>query len=108
MMDRILLYKQSAQTSEDSLRLLYGYLVNPGGSSGAELEQVRAQLQQIRAVFSEKSISSLPSSTLTSYVHMLDTLLEQGQAALTAIEAQSPGLPILRGFTAKNWPGRKY
>lgn len=90
MMDRILLYKQSAQTSEDSLRLLYGYLVNPGVSSGAELEQVRAELQEIRADFSENSNSSLPASTLTSYVHMLDTLLEQGQAALTAAEAQAP------------------
>lgn len=90
MMDRILLYKQSAQTSEDTLRLLYGYLVNPGGSSGAELGQMRTKLQHIRADFIAKTSPSLPASTLTGYVHMLDTLLEQEQAALAAAEAQSP------------------
>ncbi|MED4609023.1 two-component sensor histidine kinase, partial [Paenibacillus validus] len=77
MMDRILLYNQSAQTAEDNLRLLHAYLLNPGGSGGAELEQAQAKLQELRAGLARSTSSSLQASSLTSYVHMLDTLMEQ-------------------------------
>lgn len=88
MMDRILLYNQSAQTAEDNLRLLHAYLLNPGGSGGAELEQAQAKLQELRAGLARSTSSSLQASSLTSYVHMLDTLMEQEQAARAAAEAQ--------------------
>lgn len=98
MMDRILLYNQSAQTAEDNLRLLHAYLLNPGGSGGAELEQAQAKLQELRAGLARSTSSSLQASSLTSYVHMLDTLMEQEQAARAAAEAQAhaPRWPITR------------
>ncbi|GGF94376.1 sensor histidine kinase [Paenibacillus abyssi] len=90
MMDRILLYKQSAQSAENNLRLLYGYLLNPDTDSSAQLEQGREKLLELQDVLSNTTSSTFPPSTMTSYANMLATLLEQEQAALAAAEAQAP------------------
>lgn len=87
MMDRILLYNQTAQAAEDNLRMLHGYLLNPAGSGTDELTQARGKLRELRSVLSGSASSSLPASTMTSYVHLLDTLMEQELAALDAAEA---------------------
>ncbi|NOU96864.1 HAMP domain-containing protein [Paenibacillus sp. LMG 31456] len=86
MMDRILLYNQSSQTAEDSLRTLYGYLLNPAEADSSNLKQIQEKLLGLRTVLFENTSSSPQASALTNYVHILDTFIEQEQAAVaTAI-----------------------
>ncbi|QYR22864.1 sensor histidine kinase [Paenibacillus sp. sptzw28] len=84
MMDRILLYKQTAQTAEDNLQTLYGYLINRDANSKSELKRKQASLLELKTVVSGKRSSSPHPAALTSYVNMLDTLMEQEQAAIIA------------------------
>lgn len=91
MMDHILLYKKTVQTSENNLRLLYSYLIDPLDDKREQLEHELQQSQQQRLLLSEVRSPSLPSSTLTSYENMLAALHEQEQAAINAAVNQQPG-----------------
>lgn len=82
MMNRILLYKQSAQAAEDHLKTLYAYLLNPGEDRKAELDRERAKLLELRAALAGLSGASPHTSELTGYLHLLDTQMEQALAAL--------------------------
>ncbi|MBE1445542.1 sensor histidine kinase [Paenibacillus sp. OAS669] len=94
MMHRMLQYKQSAQTAEQTLKSLYGYLLNPEGTDTTELERGQAELAAIREELSAQLPSSLQPSELTSYVHMLDTLKEQEQASLSSSLEHSPSMAL--------------
>lgn len=85
MMDRLLLYKQSSQTVEGSLGALHNYLLNPDDSNNELFKQSRNKLMELRALLEGHSNASLRSSAVTSYNHMLDSFLEQEQAAFAAV-----------------------
>lgn len=82
MMNRILLYKQSAQAAEDHLKTLYAYLLNPGEDRKAELDRERAKLLELRTALAGQNGTSPHTSELTGYLHLLDTQMEQALAAL--------------------------
>lgn len=104
MMDRILLYKQSAQTAEDHLRTLYAYLLNPTDDGKAAVDQGQSKLLELRHTLSAKGTVSPNLSVLTGYVHMLDTLREQEQGALAAA-GTNPGTALIRYEEAEKTTG---
>ncbi|MCM3628916.1 histidine kinase [Paenibacillus glycanilyticus] len=81
MMDRMLLYTQSAQTADDNVRALYTYLLNPEESGRLALEQQQAALYRIKERLAGQRTESDIAGVLQGYVHMLETLAEQEQAA---------------------------
>lgn len=89
MMDRLLLYKQSSQTVEGSLGALHNYLLNPDDSNNELFKQNRNKLMELRALLDDHSNASLRSSAVTSYNHMLDSFLEQEQAAFAAVTEET-------------------
>ncbi|MFD0697754.1 sensor histidine kinase [Paenibacillus sp. GCM10027628] len=84
MMDRILLYKQSVQFADDSLHTLYSYLLHATEEEKAANQQAMSHVKEIRAALTEQSKTSPHGSDVASYIHMLDTLMEQEQAAYEA------------------------
>ncbi|WP_028551486.1 sensor histidine kinase [Paenibacillus sp. UNC451MF] len=88
-MERMLQYKQGAQTAEQSLKTLYGYLLNPQGTDTTDIERGQAEMAAIREELTAQLPSSLHPSELTTYLHMLDTLQEQEQASLASALAHS-------------------
>ncbi|KRE35199.1 sensor histidine kinase [Paenibacillus sp. Soil522] len=89
MMDRLLLYKQSSQTVEGNLGALHNYLLNPDDSNNELFKQSRNKLMELRALLDDHSNASLRSSAVTSYNHMLDSFLEQEQAAFAAVTEET-------------------
>ncbi|MGO4109278.1 histidine kinase [Paenibacillus sp. YAF4_2] len=81
MMDRMLLYTQSTQTADDNVRALYTYLLNPEESSQLALQQQQAVLAQIQSRLASQQTETAITGVLQGYIHMLETLEEQEQAA---------------------------
>ncbi|CAM3416332.1 sensor histidine kinase [Paenibacillus lupini] len=81
MMDRMLLYTQSTQTADDNVRALYTYLLNPEESSQLALQQQQAALAQIQSRLASQQTETVITGVLQGYIHMLETLEEQEQAA---------------------------
>ncbi|SFE45386.1 Histidine kinase-, DNA gyrase B-, and HSP90-like ATPase [Paenibacillus catalpae] len=81
MMDRMLLYTQSAQTADNNVRALYTYLLNPEESSRLALQRQQAALVQTKERLANQRTESDIAGVLQGYVHMLETLAEQAQAA---------------------------
>jgi len=90
MMERILMYKQSSQSADLNLRLLYREMIHTEGSNVKVLEQEQRNLENIRSVLSGMTSPSLSPSDMTSYVHMLETFMEQMEASMVASAAQTP------------------
>ncbi|MGO4346429.1 sensor histidine kinase [Paenibacillus sp. MCAF9] len=88
MIERILLYNQSSKVVDNNLSTLHSYLLNPDESKKKRYDHSRVELQDLRLLLQEKSNVSISSSTITSYVHLLDTFLEQQQDAFTAASAE--------------------
>lgn len=84
MMDRILLYNQSARKAEDNLRKLHAYLLDPGDAARLEAEREQAGLQELRQSLAEQKKSSPHAAELESYENMLHTFMEQEQNAMAA------------------------
>ncbi|OXM88299.1 sensor histidine kinase [Paenibacillus rigui] len=107
MMSRILLYQQAAQTAEDQLKPLYGFLLNPSADEAAVRERAQAQtkLEELRSRLVEQQGQSPLASELTGYLHMLDTLMEQSQSAFTAARNQAAGDALLRYEEAERTTG---
>ncbi|MBD0379974.1 sensor histidine kinase [Paenibacillus sedimenti] len=84
MMDRILVYKQSVQYTDDSLRTLYGYLLHATEEGKTSSLQAQAQLKELRSALVQQSKTSPHGSDVTGYIHMLDTFMDQEHASLEA------------------------
>ncbi|WP_336788145.1 sensor histidine kinase [Paenibacillus sp. MMO-177] len=82
MMDRMLLYTQSAQTADENVRALYAYLLNPEDNSRASLQRQQRELAQIGGKLANQPTETGIAGVLQGYVHMLQTLAEQTQAAI--------------------------
>ncbi|OAB35956.1 sensor histidine kinase [Paenibacillus glacialis] len=105
MMERILMYKQSSQSADLNLRLLYRDLIHTEDSNATELEQEQNNLEHVRAILSGISSPSLAPSDMTSYVHMLETLKEQMSAAIAASKAQTPRIAFAHYEDAEQTTG---
>ncbi|NIK66769.1 MULTISPECIES: sensor histidine kinase [unclassified Paenibacillus] len=81
MMDRMLLYTQSAQTADANVQALYAYLLNPEDNSRTSLLEQQAELTQISGQLDKQRTESDIAGVLEGYVHMLQTLAEQVQSA---------------------------
>ncbi|WP_336774566.1 sensor histidine kinase [Paenibacillus sp. MMO-58] len=81
MMDRMLLYTRSAQTADENVQALYTYLLDPEINSQASLQQQQAELAQISGQLASQRTETDIAGVLQGYVHMLQTLAEQAQAA---------------------------
>ncbi|MUT67217.1 sensor histidine kinase [Paenibacillus sp. NEAU-GSW1] len=89
-MDRMLLYTQSAQSSDALLRVLYTYLLNPGSSSESQLLEQDKKLRELGLKLSKQRGTLIRGAELEGYIHMLDTLAEQQLAARQAAAATPP------------------
>lgn len=89
MMDRLLLYNQSIQTVERNLGALHTYLLNPDESNHELLVGSMNKLKELRVKLQAHSDASLHSAKLTSYNHMMDTFIEQEEAAFEAVSAET-------------------
>ncbi|OAB47966.1 sensor histidine kinase [Paenibacillus antarcticus] len=105
MMERILLYKQSSQSADLTLRLLYREMIHTEGSNVKELEQEQNNLENIRSALSGMTSPSLSPSAMTSYVHMLETFMEQMEASIVASEAQTPRIAFAHYEDAEQTTG---
>ncbi|CAM4142246.1 sensor histidine kinase [Paenibacillus alkaliterrae] len=90
MMNRILLYKQSAQAVDNNLQLLYTYLINPDETRRQRLTASRTALREHIARLQDNEDPVLPFRTIESYIHMMDTFLEQEREVFDAMEKQAP------------------
>lgn len=89
MMNRILLYQQTTQAADQRLKTLYASLLNPDGTPAANGQAEAADgLAGLRGKLLEQRSGAARTSELTGYVHMLDTFIEQEQAARTAAQSQ--------------------
>ncbi|MDQ8736810.1 histidine kinase [Paenibacillus sp. LHD-38] len=89
MMDRLLLYNESIQTVERNLGALHTYLLNPDDSNYELFLNSLNKLTELRVMLQDHSDASLHSAKLTSYNHMLDTFIEQEEAAFKAVTAET-------------------
>lgn len=89
MMDRLLLYNQTSQIAESGLGALHSYLLNPDELNHERYTKNANKLMELRAQLHAESKTSVHSSTIRSYINLLDTFLEQQQAAFAAVSAES-------------------
>mgnify|MGYP001164633181 CR=1 FL=1 len=94
MMDRVLSYKQSVLTAEQSLQALYNYLLDPAPEGRAEAERRRGELAQRRDALEQAGHPSALVSAAAGYVRLLDTLVGQEKAALTASSSPAEALAV--------------
>jgi sensor histidine kinase YesM len=89
MMDRLLLYNETSQTAENGLGALHSYLLNPNELNHELYTQHSNKLTELRAQLQAESTTSIHSPSIMSYTNLLDTFLEQQQAAFAAVSAES-------------------
>lgn len=84
MMNRILAYKQSVQSSDQSVQALYNYLLDPNPTLQDEMERLNNGLRA--SGDSLRQLGQLPSLApqAAGYLHLLDTLAEQERQAAAA------------------------
>ncbi|MEW9699768.1 sensor histidine kinase [Paenibacillus sp. SI8] len=80
--EHMLLYQQSIQEADHSLRSLYSYLLHPTEEGRTNISLNQKELLRLRAELAGQLTVSPHSSEMTNFIRMLDTLLEQEQAAL--------------------------
>ena len=103
MMNRILAYKQSVQSSDQSLQALYNYLLDPGPGLQAELERLNEELR--RSGDSLRQLGQLPSLApqAAGYLNLIDTLVKQERDAAAA--SATPKEALMRYESAEKTAG---
>ncbi|WP_339320423.1 histidine kinase [Paenibacillus sp. FSL R10-2734] len=86
MMERILLIERTTESTDNNLRLLYAYLVNPADATG--IDTAESQLKQLHDQITKmpRLDSSTHSFDPESYSNLLETMLEQKQSAIAAAQ----------------------
>ncbi|WP_276354440.1 sensor histidine kinase [Cohnella caldifontis] len=103
MMERVLSYRQTVQSAERSLDALYGFLLNPLPANHDEVMSGRAELVRFRQELEQGDRPSGLASAAAGFVHLLNTLIEQEDAALAA--AGSVADALARYETAEKTAG---
>lgn len=81
MMERMLMYKQVSQTSNQLLQSLYSNRDDPTDASQAQLSQLEQELRVLQAQLLADGSSLSTASASIGYAQMIGTLLDQAQAA---------------------------
>ncbi|MBD3921283.1 sensor histidine kinase [Paenibacillus sp. PR3] len=84
MMGRMLLYKQASQTSSQLMQTLYSNRDNPTDATGALLQQLEQDLRALQAQLLGGGSTVSTASASIGYASMIETLLDQEQAALAS------------------------
>ncbi|QHW31442.1 sensor histidine kinase [Paenibacillus rhizovicinus] len=92
MLNRMLAYKQSVQTSDQSLQALYDYLLDPGPALQSEMTRLNGMLRL--GGDSIRQLGQLPALApkATGYLNMIDTLADQEQYAAEASDTPKEAL----------------
>lgn len=85
MMGRLLLYKQAAQTSSQLMQSLYNNRNNPTDATAASLHELEQELVVLQAQLLGGGSTVSTASASIGYASMIETLLDQEQAALASI-----------------------
>ncbi|MGZ9585998.1 sensor histidine kinase [Paenibacillus marinisediminis] len=85
MLNRVLLYKQIAEQTQDNLRDLNVYITDRSDLSREAYIRQRDELKLLRESLS--ALNTIPSTELTvrSYNHMIDTFMEQEDSVIQAL-----------------------
>lgn len=89
MIDRILLYKQVSQKTNENLRVLSSYLILPDTGSRHEVYTQRKALTGLKRNLNEMIMTDLNEIALKNYGNMLASFLEQEEAILKAVDAKN-------------------
>jgi sensor histidine kinase YesM len=92
MMDRILLYKQIANLTEDNLRHLGNYLINQNQAAYADFFDRKEQLKELQSQLERQKRSEPNEVPVQNFVNMVKTFLEAEDAVIGILyrtEAQS-------------------
>jgi sensor histidine kinase YesM len=82
MTDRILLYKQIANMTEDNLRLLSNYLVNQNSAAYAAFFDRKQELEKLRAKLEVRSRSEQRAVAVRNFRNMITTFLDAEEAVI--------------------------
>ncbi|NTZ19588.1 HAMP domain-containing protein [Paenibacillus sp. JMULE4] len=85
MMERILLYKQVAQGTEENLSALSSYLIEPSTGNRDIVADRRERLQQLQALLTA-SRNELNPLGLTNYTNLLETFIHQETSVVQSLE----------------------
>lgn len=85
MMERILLYKQVAQGTEENLSALSSYLIEPTAANREAVTERRVKLEQLHALLTA-SRNDLNPLELSNYTHLLETFIEQETSVIQSLE----------------------
>lgn len=84
MMNRILAYKQSVQSSDQSLQALYNYLLDPGPELQAEMQNRNDELRLSGDSLRQLGQLSSVAPQAAGYLNLIDKLVQQEKQAAAA------------------------
>ncbi|MDG0874050.1 sensor histidine kinase [Paenibacillus thiaminolyticus] len=88
MMERILLYKQIAQQTEQHLRTLSRYLIDQKDTTCDELAIQKEELLALKANLAKQAETDSNEISVRNYDHMLDSFLEKVEEVLGATDVR--------------------
>jgi sensor histidine kinase YesM len=84
MMERILLYKQISQLTEESLRALSSYLIDQNEESLSKCRTLEKQLEDLGDSLGRQRKTEVNAQAIRNYGNILATFLDQEEKTLTA------------------------
>lgn len=87
MMERILLYKQISQKTQENLRSLSSYLIDQNPASLDDCRRLQEELAEMKQRLSLQQKTNINEMAIGNYGNLLDTFLEQQKAVLAAANA---------------------
>ncbi|MCY9595363.1 sensor histidine kinase [Paenibacillus chitinolyticus] len=87
-MDRILLYKEIAHKTEESLRSLSSYLINLNGEGRGAFVALQEELSSLQGKLESDARSEEDSFARRNYANMLGTYLAAADSVLAAVESK--------------------
>ncbi|MFX3636595.1 MAG: sensor histidine kinase [Candidatus Pristimantibacillus sp.] len=90
MLDRVLLYKQIDEQTQDNLRAINVYLMDRSEGSLTSYKGQRDELKSLQSSLSAQNTIPTTDLTVRSYRNMLNTYILQEDRILDALSSQSP------------------
>lgn len=89
MLDRVLLYKQIAEQTQDNLRAMNTYITDRSDASLLAYNGQKDELNRLRVSLSSQSSVPATGLTISSYLHMMETFIQQEASVIKALESPS-------------------
>lgn len=89
MLERVLLYKEIDEQTQDNLRAINMYLKDRSDSSRQAYQDQRAELNRLLTLLSVHTTTPETELSVRSYRHMLETYLEQEGSLVSALSDQN-------------------